>query len=220
MMRNCFFIMLFISTFTFAQNKPTFGINAGGTYANVRGNESADRNEYDFNFLLGGSVEMPLSSKVSFLLNVNYERKTFQQDLNAAFFNPALSDPFDPIVTSEFVNIKVRLEYITIPLNLKYYLNERKNFFINGGPFVGVFLNSQSKANGTKINEDGNGLFKTLDFGGNFGIGTRFKINEKYSLNLEIRHNYGLANISSVPVINGGSIKTNTFNLIANWQFD
>jgi len=220
MMRNCFFIILLISTFTFAQNKPTFGINAGGTYANIRGNEAADRNEYDFNFLLGGSVEMPLSSKFSFLVNINYERKTFQQDLNSAFFSPTLPDPFDPIVTSEFVNIKVRLEYITIPLNLKYYLNERKNFYINGGPFVGLFLNSQSKVNGNKINEDENALFKTLDVGGNFGIGTRFKINEKYSLNLEIRHNYGLANIINVPTVNGGSVKTNAFNLIANWQFD
>jgi hypothetical protein len=105
-------------------------------------------------------------------------------------------------------------------LNLKYYVDPQKRFYVNGGPFIGVFLDSHSKVEGEKTNETANGLFKTLDFGCNLGIGTNFKINQKNSLNLELRHNYGLSNISDVKVVNNGTVKTNSFNLIANWQFD
>jgi outer membrane protein W len=156
-----------------------------------------------------------MSDNVSFLINVNYERKTFKNTIEYINF-----ESFDPVVNSELVDIKLRLEYLTIPLNLKYYLDTNKRFFINGGPFVGVFLNSQTTIEGNKSGSDASFLFKTLDFGANFGVGTRFKISEKYSLNLEVRHNYGLANISDVQVVNGGSVRTNAFNLIANWQFD
>jgi len=214
-MKKYLLLLLLAGSATFAQNKPKFGVNVGGTYANIRGNKVADSNKYDLNFLVGISFEVPLSERFSFVGNVNYERKTFKNTISNNF-----SEDFDPIVNSSKLDIKVRLEYITLPLNLKYYVDTQKRFYVNGGPFVGVFLDSHSKVEGEKTNEDANGLFKTLDFGCNLGVGTNFKINQKNSLNLELRHNYGLSNISDVKVVNNGTVKTNSFNLIANWQFD
>ena len=65
MIKNYFFLFLLTSTIAFAQKKPVFGINAGLTYSSIRGNEIADQHEYDFNFLLGGSVELPLNEAFS-----------------------------------------------------------------------------------------------------------------------------------------------------------
>lgn len=213
-MKKYLLFLVFVSSIAFSQEKPKFGVNFGGTFSNIRGNEIAERNKYDFNFLIGGSIEVPLNDKFSFLGNINYERKTFKNTIRNTDF-----EDFDPIVNSRNLKVKLRLEYITIPLNLKYYIDSQKKFYVNGGPFVGFFLNSNSKVEGRNTNEDGNGLFKTLDFGANLGVGTNFKINSKNSLNLELRHNYGLSNISDVPVNGDGSVKTNSFNLIANWQF-
>jgi hypothetical protein len=214
-MKHYFLLLILVCTASFAQNKTIFGINLGGTYANIRGNEVANRNNYDLNFLVGGSIEIALNEKFSFLGNINYERKTFKNTIEKSDF-----EGFDPIIDLELVDVKLRLEYITIPLNLKYYFGTSKRFFINGAPYVGVFLDSQSKTEGKKSGSDENFLFKTFDFGANFGVGSRFEISDKYRLNLEIRHNYGLSNISDVQVVNGGSVKTNAFNLIANWQFN
>ncbi|MDR6966748.1 hypothetical protein J2X31_000746 [Flavobacterium arsenatis] len=215
-MKKYLLLLLLVGSVAFAQEKPKFGVNLGGTYANIRGNEAADKNKYDLNFLVGISVEVPLNERFSFVGNVNYERKTFKNTITAPIF---IDENFDPIMNSRNVDVKVRLEYITLPLNLKYYFDSQKKVYINGGPFLGVFLDSTSKVEGEKTNEDANGLFKSLDFGANLGVGTNFKINEKNSLNLELRHNYGLSNISDVRVVGDGSVKTNSFNLIANWQF-
>lgn len=206
---------LLICTASFAQHKPKLGINAGGTYSNVRGNEIADTNKYDLNFLIGASIEIPLNERFSLLGNINYERKTFKNTATVLVDNG-----FDPIVISREADIKARLEYLTIPVNLKYYIDRQKRFYVNGGIFAGIFLNSNTKVEGDNTNVNENNLFKTLDFGVNLGVGTNIKITEKNSLNIEIRHNYGLANISKVQVYNDDNVKTNSFNLIANWQFD
>ncbi|RRJ93896.1 porin family protein [Flavobacterium macacae] len=210
-----YLVILLISTASFAQNKPKFGVNLGGTFSNIRGNEIADTNKYNANFLVGASFELPLNERFSLLTNVNYERKSFKNNVTVY-----AGDPFDPVITTRNIDVEARLEYITIPVNLKYYIDANKKFYVNGGAFVGIFLDSNTKGDGENSNNDENYLFKTLDFGANLGIGTNFKINDKNSLNLEIRHNYGLANISKVQVYNDDKVKTNSFNLIANWQFD
>ena len=214
-MKKYLLLLLLVGSVAFAQENTKFGVNFGGTFSYIRGNEIAERNKYDLNFLIGGSIEVPLNDKFSLLGNINYERKTFKNTIRNVDF-----EDFDPIVNSRNLKIKMRLEYITIPLNLKYYIDTQKKFYVNGGPFIGCFLNTNTKVEGRNTNEDGNDLFKTLDFGANLGVGTNFKINSKSSLNLELRHNYGLSNISDVPIVVGGTVKTNSFNLIANWQFD
>jgi len=218
-MKQYYLPLIFVFSLGFAQQKPKFGITLGATYSNIRGNEAADKNKYDFNFLIGGSIEVPLNTKFSFLGNINYERKTFK---NSSAFNAYyLPSNFDPVFyANQQAELKLTIQYLTVPLNLKYYLDAQKKFFVNGGPFLGLFLNSSSTLNGSNTNEKSNNLFTALDFGANFGIGSYFKISEKYALNLELRHNYGLVNISNVPVVNNGSVKTNSFNLIANWQFN
>jgi len=65
-MKHYFLLLLLVCTASFAQNKPIFGINLGGTYANIRGNEVANRNNYDLNFLVGCSIEIALNEKFYF----------------------------------------------------------------------------------------------------------------------------------------------------------
>ncbi|MFY0482555.1 porin family protein [Flavobacterium sp. PLA-1-15] len=229
-MKNYFLLLLVICTASFAQDKPQFGVNLGGTYSNVRTNNFNDQivsfkdSKYDVNFLVGVSIEIPLNEKFSFVGNINYERKSYKRN---AVFSQSNFEDFDPILDNRtYVSeeYKTRLEYITVPLNMKYYIDSEKKFYVNGGPFLGFFFNSNYKTDGENSG-DGNDNFKTLDFGVNLGIGTNFKINDKSSLNLEIRHNYGLIDINkieSTPTFTAfvSYVKTNSFNLIANYQFD
>lgn len=134
-MKHYFLFLILLCTASIAQNKPVFGINVGGTYANIRGNVAANKNDYKPNFLVGGSIEIPINERFSFLGNINYERKTFGQKREVSPF-----EGFDPIVNSRNVDYDVRLEYLTIPMNIKYYMDSQKRFFVNGGLFCRHFL--------------------------------------------------------------------------------
>lgn len=199
--------------------RPSIGINLGPTFSNIRGNDVAEQNDYAFNFLAGVSFEHPLSNKLAVLAAVNYERKTFKQDvyIETGDFDPI----FDPAFNSGEVTIKGTFHYITIPLDIRYYIGEKKRFFINAGPYAGFFIDDTYTVDGDKA-EDGDKTteFKTMDFGINLGIGTRFTIEQKQRIGVEIRHNYGFSNISDMEDLSDDKVKTNAFNLIVNWSFE
>ena len=47
----------------------------------------------------------------------------------------------------------------------------------------------------------------------------KFKIKEGSNIIVELRNNFGVTDISDVPIINGGTVKTNSSNLIITWEF-
>jgi Outer membrane protein beta-barrel domain len=208
----CIFYV-FYSLFSMAQKKVSFGINTGMTYSVTHGNAIANENKYDFDFLIGTSIEVPLSKKISFFSGINYERKSYIREI--LFVRLNIYNPQDPTFSkgSGFL-VNNRFSYLNIPLNLKCYLGNKNLFFIDGGLYTAIFLNSSSSLNGNE-----NGFFKTLDFGSNLGLGKKIKLNEKVNLNVEIRDSYGLVNISKTPIYNDGILKLNSVNLILNWQF-
>ena len=217
-MKNTLLILLFtlFTTLIVAQEKDgiKIGINAGATLSNVRGD--ADDYNSSVDFLAGVSLEVPLSTNLAFITNINYERKTFSQDVYLEF------DPnFDPLIdNTEKYKFKSTLQYISVPLNLKYYIGGKKNFYLNAGPYVAFFVDDVYKLDGENLKEWGtSSQLKEVDFGVNLGVGTRIGVNEYSNINIELRHNYGLSNIDDTPY-EKYTIKTNAFNLIVNWAFE
>lgn len=211
-------VLFFNSTMICAQTATHFGINGGITYFGIRGNEVAKENKYDFNYLVGTSLEFVYTPKVSLLLNFNYERKSFKNDIKEQII---LFDPIDPAFNSQNkIFLQVTQHYLTLPISCKAYIGKNNGFFVNGGFYVGYLLVSSETIKGSGANYKVSGLFNDLDFGLNFGVGKRIAINSKNNLNIEIRNNLGLVNTSKVPVINNGSVKNNSFNLILNWDFN
>jgi len=120
---------------TFAQDAVTplkFGINTGATYAGVRGNPDVDSFDAGLDYLIGVSFEAPLSNKFSLLTNLNYERKSYGTDIQIL-----TGDPFDPVVTYRNADLRYTLQYLSLPVNLKYYIGKSKGLYINGGVFAG-----------------------------------------------------------------------------------
>lgn len=200
--------------------RPSIGFNTGPTFSNIRGNEAAEKNSYAFNFMAGISFEHPVSRQFSVLANVNYERKTFKQDIR--FENPNNFDPIvnDPAFRTGEITLKGTFHYITVPVDIRYYIGESKKVFINAGPFASVFIDDTYTVDGDKTTEgDGEANFKRIDFGVNLGLGTKFAITQTQALSVELRHNYGLGDISDMKEISNDKVKTNSFNLIVNWSF-
>ena len=203
--------ILLLSIISFSQTDLNLGLNLGGTYSNVSGNEIANKNKYDFDLIVGINLEYPLSENISLIGNINYEKKSFKNTLGYI-------DPND-ISFSGTADLKVTLEYLSIPIMIKYYFGENKNIYFNGGPYISFLLDDYTKIENNKV-EDEESLIKNTDFGLSFGVGTKIRINENNDLNIEIRDNFGLSNISSAPTINDKTVKINSINLLLNWSFD
>lgn len=203
--------------FATAQDKVKFGINGGMTLSDFRGGEYADELKYGFNYLIGMSAEIPLSDKVSFSTGLNYEKKSPTQKIT---FEEPIFDPVDPAFSTGTARFTTTLHYLTVPLNIKLYLGSKKNFYLTGGAFAAILLDSALRVDGDKIDDSNNNGFKTMDAGINLGFGTRIKLTETQNLNIELRDNLGFVNISKSPYPGYDEMRTNSINLIANWQFD
>lgn len=198
----------------------SLGINAGVTYSSLRGNATAEENDPSFNYLIGAALEIPLAERLSFVPSVNYERKSVTRSFK---FNDLgggiIHDPNDPAFRQDEPEAKYTLQFISVPLLMRYYFGPHKSFYINGGPYAAFYIGDILKVEGNRFDEDSDGLYKSTDFGLTLGAGTKFRIKENSNIVIELRNNLGLTDISDVTIINGGSLKTNSVNLIVAWEF-
>ena len=97
---------------------------------------------------------------------------------------------------------------------------KKDDFYVNGGLFLGYLLNSKLSSKNSDNDTDTTDMNKKIDAGLVFGFGKVFQLNDKNNLKLEIRENLGMLNTSDFDVYNDGTIKTNSLNLILNWNFN
>lgn len=220
-------VVLFVlfSLFTFAQTtKVRFGVHAGLNYSGLRGYTiPADiTSQYDesaaFGYLGGISLTYPLKEKVSFRVELNYERKTQKAD-NIVEIRNSFEEP------AQLYNFtsKRHFDYLVMPILLHYQFTDKNSFFVNGGPFVGYLLNATltSDLNVPELNADVDlsNDYKKLDYGFTVGLGKHFNIGSQNSIHLEIRNNLGLAKINKNDVWNGGHVQTNSLSFMVGYSF-
>lgn len=212
MKRLLLILTLSASFFAAAQNNMKIGVNAGATLSDVRGNDGLDIYKNALDYLVGMAFELPLNDNLSMFANVNYERKSFVHKIQFEQVD------FDPVINPENldrVNLRVTLQYISVPVNFKYYFGANKNFYIHGGPYAAVFIDDTFKADGEELSElSGGSDFKTLDFGITAGASAQFKLDPKHNFSVGIRNNLGLANVSKM----GGDVRTNSLDLVLTFE--
>jgi hypothetical protein len=215
-MKKVIFILAFslFALTSYGQNKVKFGVNSGLNYASLRGNAYSENLAANFSYLGGLSFEYFLKDNLSIGANLNYENKTAKDNGYLYLMN---QDGFGERVKSD---AKINYSYLVLPVYVSYYFTPKKDFYVNGGLFVGYLLNSKFTSKRFNDTTDTTDKNKSTDGGLVLGFGKVFKLNEKNDLKLELRENFGLVNTSDVEVYNDGTIKTNSFNLILNWSFN
>lgn len=213
-LRYYLILSLLLPLMATAQGKTKFGVNAGATLSNFTG-DSSEGFKYGFDFLVGFGLETPLNDNFSLLANVNYERKTPKTSFVDEFSGNY--DPITGVYNYDEIPAKVRIHYITIPVNVKYYFGAQKNFFVQAGPYAGFFIDDTFFVDGKEqtMETAGGSDFKLLDLGLSSGVGVQFKTDEKHHISLSLRNNLGLTNISDMS---GQTIKMNTFNFVFTWE--
>jgi hypothetical protein len=142
-----------------------FGAKAGLNFAFITG-DNAKNYDITSDFYFGAMAEIKISDKFFLQPELLYSVQGYNTNIDSEGF--------------------IALNYLSIPLLAKYYITEKLS--LEAGPQIGFLLSTKG---GTKDYKD---LFKTTDFGVNFGIS--YKLNN--GLNFSARYNLGLTNINNI----------------------
>lgn len=191
-----------------AQTEFKVGLHGGLNYPDVWGNEYAKYQDFKIGYLLGVSLEQPLSKNLSVKANLNYERKIKKFEIIYYDYN-AEEDGRE--------NFRQVYEYINVPVLVKYEFGN-SGIFVNAGPFLNYLFSEQIKPNDPFDSDIPRPEQKKLDFGLSAGAGVAITLDNKNEITIEIRDDLGLTDIGGVPAPNSDALKTNTIKLILGWN--
>lgn len=151
-----------------------FGFKGGMNVSFITG-DGTDNFDSKIAFHIGVVSEIPISENFSFQPEILYSAQGDKE-------------------TFEGTDVKYKLDYLNVPLMVKYYIYE--GFSLEVGPQLGFLLSSKAEGDGVSI--DLKDMMNTFEFAMDFGLGYKFE----NGINLAARYNLGVSNI----VKNNGSI--------------
>ena len=150
-----------------------FGVKAGLNNSNYTGDADTDAAT---SFYIGGLVDFTVSEKFHVQPELLYSRQGSEAD-----------------------TLKIKVDYISIPLMVKYYLSEK--FSVEAGPQMSFLVNNKVEYDKAEWN---NSIFadretnaSSFDFGLNIGFGYNITSN----LFAQVRYNYGITTVAENPDI-------------------
>ena len=116
-----------------------------------------------------------------------------------------------------------KLNYLNLPVVAEYSFGKKIKFKVDAGFFAGYLLKATAVQ---KIKEPVASTHtfaltnrKAINFGISAGAGLQIPLTSKIKLDLGIRDNLGLANIYKPQASESGTIKTNSFSILAGLTF-
>lgn len=207
-MKKIIFSSIAIMLFGFVSAQETkFGIKGGLNVSNFFGDTDGLDLKSRVGFNIGGFVEIKLSEKIALQPELLYSTQGAKLANVGAYVNGVFYTG----------DVKFNLAYINVPVMFKYYGTQK--FSIEAGPQIGFLTSAKSKTtlNGfNRTNEmDAKDLFKSIDFGLNFGAGYDFTEN----IFVGARYNLGLANIGKTVAGDDGKTHNGVFSLSLGYKF-
>lgn len=202
---------LFLSVAAMAQTqKVKLGVKAGLNIASLTFDESELNSSSKTGFTAGFMAEIPLAKKFSIQPELLYS----QQGTKTSFS--------DPDVTNSNYNGTIELNYLNIPVMLKYYV--LKGFSIQAGPQIGILLKANNKYKDNFLGYENQESFDLKEYSSgidtsvNFGLGYQFK--DKFYADL--RYNISYSNVfreSDVNYFINNDMKNRVFQISIGYFF-
>ena len=211
---------LFASSCTYAQsNKFSVGIQAGPGLNHLRGNSILKEYHHSSpGFTAGVSVSYKLNTHLSVSSGLSYIE-------SGSGIGP--SDVYDNNgqVMGESKS-KMLYRYVMLPVTIDHATGKKIRFVAGGGGFVGYLTDARQKgvikksSGDIRINEPNTDL-KKINVGVVAKAGLEMPVRKNRTFYVTLADHLGLINISKTPVIDDGSIKTNSLNLLIGmkWPF-
>lgn len=213
-MKKCYIIILFFLVLAFCRtygqtNKYEYGIEGGPSLISLHGNQViSEFHNSTIGFTSGLFFQYNFKKIISLRTNLAYERK------GSTIKGKVLDEIGNSIGN---VRSNLNFDYLTIPILVRATFGNKYLFFVNTGPYLGYLLKQTIVSRGEKIpttTKNEASLYKKIDLGISAGLGLLIPYKQHFAFSLEVRNNLGLYNVSAEPIMNGGSIKTNSTNLL------
>jgi len=212
-------LLLFLAFSSFAQNnKYDIGLEGGPSLMYMYGNTVIVKNNPWISVSTGAAFQynvpkiflkrLTLSVKTGLYYDRKGDEKTFSS------INPSG-------IQETNVKLHLNLNYLTVPVLAKASILAGKGVkvFVDAGPYLSVLINAQASFSNGEPNTINTSNFKRVDSGVQAGIGCTIPIGRQFEISVEDRNSIGLLNISSLPVINNGTIKTFSSALLFGFNY-
>jgi len=183
-MKKALFLISFCFSFTLSYSQVKFGVKSGINFTKIADKEI----EYDFKvsgIYIGGFANIPFAEKFAFQPELLYSMQGAKSDK----YEITELDGGSVVIT-EYAKIEHKLDYINLPLMIRY--NVINNLFFEFGPQLGFVVKNEVELKSATF---GNQKFEpnsNLDFG--IVIGAEYEFYK--GLGVTIRYNRGLTDIN------------------------
>jgi hypothetical protein len=167
-----------LTGFSQEKGKFEFGINAGYNLATVTSG-SKTNSSYRSGIAIGAFGDYFIANDWSIKIKLTYDQKGWDKGF------------IGDTNTGQSVVTNYRMDYLSIPVMASWHFGRTKNWYLHGGPYVGVLLNSNETSN----NEDLKKYTNSVDVGLDLGIGVKIPIGKKVKILFELDGQSGLTNV-------------------------
>ncbi|MCA6364433.1 MAG: PorT family protein [Bacteroidetes bacterium] len=210
------FFLISISLAANAQfNRLDIGVQGGVSRASLYGNSSIyGGHKARMGYAGGLFAQYNFTPHIALRSGVSFERKGSTLELTMMDITGAEIGTFRG---------KETFDYLTVPLLFRFSFGKKIQYFVNAGPYVGFLLKQTEYIEAFQIlpetTNDLTANFKKNEFGASLGAGVNYALNDSYVFSVEVRNNLGLNNLSALPLINMGTIKTNALGLLVGLHY-
>ncbi|CAM1370518.1 porin family protein [Tenacibaculum xiamenense] len=206
-MKKLLFVTLMVFGLAVNAQDIEFGAKSGLSFSNLNIKNAFGAQSFDSstNFHFGGVVEFKLSEKFSVQPELLFSRQG-----NVAIFKGGTG-----VVMMDFED-KTRLDYLNVPVMLKYYFI--KKISVEVGPQIGVLLSAKSIIDDKSIpgdtqeKRDIKDHIESIDFGVNFGVGSKLE----NGINFGLRYNLG---VTDIVKSDENTLKNRVFQVFLGYNF-
>lgn len=186
---------------SYDSGNPEFGIKGGINASNLYSSDADDENML-VGFNAGFYARLPITDNIAFQPELLYTTKGTKAEYNNALASG---------------DVKLRLDYIELPLLFKFNLTD--NFNIHAGGYASYLVNSKVKGDGSiGFESDVTDDLEKFDAGLAAGIGVDFN-----PVSVGLRYNYGLTKIEKEKNIGNNAYtfsdaKNSSFSLYVSYK--
>ena len=167
-----------LTGFSQEKGKFEFGLNAGYNMATVTSGTKAN-GTYRSGIAIGAFGDYFIADDWSIKAKLTYDQKGW----NKGFI--------EDTNTGQSYQTNYHMDYLTIPVMASWHFGRTKNWYMHGGPYVGMLLSSKETSFGTDLKD----YTSKLDVGLDFGLGVKIPLGNKVKILFELDGQSGFLNV-------------------------
>ena len=175
-----------------------FGVNIGFNNSSVSDDQTSSDTGSGYNF--AGSIDYYFSNAWSIKGKLIYDQKGWDNDL--------IED-----TNGNLYETNINVNYLTIPIMANWHFGNKKNWYLDFGPYFGFLLDAEETRFGTDITDS----FNTNDFGLALGIGVKIPVSNKLKLFFELDGQGGFNDIFKENAYSAVTNSRSSFNFGLNF---